>query len=177
MGVRELYRDLAPSVTGYLRLHGAPEPDDLASETFIGVFTGLGGFRVTRTRCGPGSSPSRTAGSSTTGVVAAAVPRCPTTPATSSNSWAATSRTTAAPRRDGEVHRLCASLPDDQRTVILLRILADLTVEQVGEAMGRSVPSVKALQRRGLRALRDTRWRPPPNKFGATAYPFDSLRR
>src|SRR3954462_2970118 len=40
-----LYRDLAPSVTGYLRLHGAAEPDDLASETFLGVFTGLAGFR------------------------------------------------------------------------------------------------------------------------------------
>src|SRR4051795_10584506 len=39
-----LYRDLSPSVTGYLRLHGAAEPDDLASETFIGVFTGLAGF-------------------------------------------------------------------------------------------------------------------------------------
>src|SRR4051794_10889198 len=40
-----LYRDLAPAVTGYLRLHGAAEPDDLASETFLGVFTGLAGFR------------------------------------------------------------------------------------------------------------------------------------
>ena len=39
-----LYRDLAPAVTGYLRLHGAAEPDDLASETFIGVFTSLSGF-------------------------------------------------------------------------------------------------------------------------------------
>ena len=39
-----LYRDLAPVVTAYLRLHGALEPDDLASETFIGVFTGLAGF-------------------------------------------------------------------------------------------------------------------------------------
>src|SRR5690349_24605462 len=39
-----LYKDLAPSVTAYLRLHGAVEPDDLASETFIGVFTGLAGF-------------------------------------------------------------------------------------------------------------------------------------
>jgi DNA-directed RNA polymerase specialized sigma24 family protein len=39
-----LYRDLAPAVTGYLRLHGALEPDDLASETFIGVFTGLPKF-------------------------------------------------------------------------------------------------------------------------------------
>src|SRR3954465_9083974 len=39
-----LYRDLAPAVTGYLRLHGATEPDDLASETFLGVFTGLSSF-------------------------------------------------------------------------------------------------------------------------------------
>ena len=39
-----LYRDLSPAVSGYLRLHGAAEPDDLASETFIGVFTGLAGF-------------------------------------------------------------------------------------------------------------------------------------
>ena len=52
------------------------------------------------------------------------------------------------------VHRMCAALPDDQRSVLLLRILADLTVEQVAQAMGRSVGSVKALQRRGLRALR-----------------------
>src|ERR687889_1506381 len=40
-----LYRELSPAVTGYLRLHGAAEPDDLASETFIGVLTGLAGFR------------------------------------------------------------------------------------------------------------------------------------
>src|SRR3954452_23105418 len=39
-----LYPDLSPAVTGYLRLHGAPEPDDLASETFLGVFRGLSGF-------------------------------------------------------------------------------------------------------------------------------------
>ena len=44
VGLRGLYRDLSPAVTGYLRLHGAVEPDDLASETFIGVFTGLSGF-------------------------------------------------------------------------------------------------------------------------------------
>src|SRR5687768_529346 len=39
-----LYRDLSPVVTGYLRLHGAADPDDLASETFLGVFTGLAAF-------------------------------------------------------------------------------------------------------------------------------------
>src|ERR671912_2625452 len=40
-----LYRDLSPALTGYLRLQGAAEPDDLASETFIGVFNGLAAFR------------------------------------------------------------------------------------------------------------------------------------
>ena len=59
-------------------------------------------------------------------------------------------------RLGGEtVERLCGRLPPDQRAVLLLRILADLTVEQVAAVLGRSVGSVKALQRRGLRALRD----------------------
>src|SRR5919205_3160349 len=39
-----LYGELAGPVTGYLRLHGAQEPDDLASETFLQVFTGLASF-------------------------------------------------------------------------------------------------------------------------------------
>jgi RNA polymerase sigma-70 factor (ECF subfamily) len=52
------------------------------------------------------------------------------------------------------VRELCGQLPSDQRTVLLLRILADLTVEQVAEVMDRSAASVKALQRRGLRTLR-----------------------
>jgi RNA polymerase sigma-70 factor (ECF subfamily) len=52
------------------------------------------------------------------------------------------------------VHRMCAGLPADQRSVLLLRVLADLTVEQVAAVMDRSVGSVKALQRRGLRRLR-----------------------
>jgi RNA polymerase sigma-70 factor (ECF subfamily) len=52
------------------------------------------------------------------------------------------------------VHELCGRLPTDQRSVLLLRILADLTVEQVAETLGRSVGSVKALQRRGLVTLR-----------------------
>jgi len=74
------------------------------------------------------------------------------------------------------VHRLCGALPDDQRTVLLLRILADLTVEQVAQVMGRSVPSVKALQRRGLRALRD-RIENAGEKVGAGAHPYEPLRR
>jgi RNA polymerase sigma factor (sigma-70 family) len=151
-----LYKDLSPSVTAYLRLHGAAEPDDLASETFIGVFTGLAGFsgdedglrgwvftiahrrllddwrkRSRRPQLAdePGDLSTHVGGDVEDDVLV---------------------RVGAA-----DVERLCGTLPADQRSVLLLRILADLTVEQVASVMDRSVASVKALQRRGLRALRE----------------------
>jgi RNA polymerase sigma factor (sigma-70 family) len=151
-----LYRDLSPVVTGYLRLHGAAEPDDLASETFLGVFTGLAGFR--------GDEEALRSW-----VFTIAHRRL-------IDDWRRRSRRpqltdddadlALLPGGDAEddalirvgtedVHRMCAGLPDDQRSVLLLRVLADLTVEQVAGVMGRSVGSVKALQRRGLRTLRD----------------------
>jgi len=152
-----LYRDLAPAVTGYLRLHGAPDPDDLASETFLDVFRGLAGFagdeqglrswvftiahrrlvddwrrRGRRPQLADGGDellPDAAGGDVEDDVL---------------------------DRLGTEtVHRLCAGLPADQRSVLLMRVLADLTVEQVAAAMGRSVGSVKALQRRGLRRLRE----------------------
>jgi RNA polymerase sigma factor (sigma-70 family) len=172
-----LYRDLSPSVTGYLRLHGAAEPDDLASETFIGVFTGLSGFA--------GGEDALRAW-----VFTIAHRRLV-------DDWRRRSRRPQVADDPGDltellggdveddalvgvgtetVHRLCAELPDDQRSVLLLRILADLTVEQIAAAMGRSVGAVKALQRRGLRTLR-TRLERADEKVGAGAYPYESLRR
>jgi RNA polymerase sigma factor (sigma-70 family) len=172
-----LYRDLSPSVTGYLRLHGAAEPDDLASETFIGVFTGLSGFS--------GNEDALRAW-----VFTIAHRRL-------IDDWRRRSRRPQVADDPGDltelaggdveddalaglgaetVQRLCAELPDDQRSVLLLRILADLTVEQVAQAMGRSVGSVKALQRRGLRALR-TRLADAGEKVGAGAHPYEPLRR
>jgi RNA polymerase sigma factor (sigma-70 family) len=151
-----LYRDLSPAVTGYLRLHGAAEPDDLASETFLGVFRGLSGF-------------SGDEDALRSWVFTIAHHRLV-------DDWRRRSRRPRVaddagdlallPGGDAEddaltrvgtadVHRMCAGLPDDQRSVLLLRVLADLTVEQVASVMGRSPGSVKALQRRGLRALRE----------------------
>ena len=172
-----LYRDLSPTVTGYLRMHGAAEPDDLASEAFLGVFTGLSGFR--------GDEDALRAW-----VFTIAHRRLV-------DDWRRRSRRpqvaddpgdlTELPGGDVEddalvgvgtesVHRLCAVLPDDQRSVLLLRILADLTVEQVAQAMGRSVGSVKALQRRGLRTLRTTVEK-SGEKVGAGARPYEPLLR
>jgi RNA polymerase sigma-70 factor (ECF subfamily) len=52
------------------------------------------------------------------------------------------------------VHELCAGLSDDQREVLILRIVGDLTVEQIAAIVDKSVGAVKALQRRALDALR-----------------------
>ncbi len=167
-----LYRDLAPTVTGYLRLHGAAEPDDLASETFLGVFTGLAGFR--------GDEEALRSW-----VFTIAHRRL-------IDDWRRRSRRpqladdaadlTVLAGGDAEddalvrvgtddVHRLCAVLPDDQRSVLLMRVLADLTVEQIASVMGRSVGSVKALQRRGLRSLRE-HIEKSSEEFSATRVPL-----
>ncbi len=172
-----LYRDLSPAVTGYLRLHGALEPDDLASETFIGVFTGLSGFRGDE-------------GALRAWVFTIAHRRLV-------DDWRRRSRRPQAADEPGDltalaggdveddalirvgaedVRRMCGGLPADQRAVLLLRVLADLTVEQVAQVLGRSVASVKALQRRGLRTLR-RRLENSAEKTSAGANPYAAARR
>jgi RNA polymerase sigma-70 factor (ECF subfamily) len=50
---------------------------------------------------------------------------------------------------------LMQRLNDDQRTVVALRIIGDLSLEQTAEVTGKTVASVKQLQRRGLERLRN----------------------
>ena len=67
------------------------------------------------------------------------------------------------------VDEALATLAPDQRDVLLLRVVADLTVEQVADALGKRPGAVKALQRRGVAALRRT--------LPAEAYPSEALGR
>jgi RNA polymerase sigma-70 factor (ECF subfamily) len=149
-----LWRAYAPSVVSYLSLQGASDPDDLVSEVFLGAFRGLRSFagdedrfrgwlftiahrRLTDDRRRVSVRP-RTA-------AAVDVPDRPGGDVEDD-----------ALRRMSEdrVRDLCGALHSGQRDVLLLRILADLTVEQVAEALGTTAGAVKALQRRGLAALR-----------------------
>jgi RNA polymerase sigma factor (sigma-70 family) len=148
-----LYRDLAPAVTGYLRLQGAAEPDDVASETFIGVFSSLGAFtgdedalrswvftiahrRLIDERRKAGRRP--------------ALADCEVVEVTGGD---VESDAMAALGLD-RVRALCQDLPADQRAVLLLRLVGDLTVEQTAQALGKSPGAVKQLQRRGLGTVR-----------------------
>jgi RNA polymerase sigma factor (sigma-70 family) len=55
----------------------------------------------------------------------------------------------------GGITSALATLNDDQREVLVLRIVADLSVEQVAGIMDKTPGAIKQLQRRGLIALRE----------------------
>jgi RNA polymerase sigma-70 factor (ECF subfamily) len=152
-----LYRSVAPAVAGYLRVQGAAEPDDLTSEVFERAFAALGTFsgdeagfrswvftiahnRLTDERRRVGRRPVR---------ADCEVPE-------RAGGGAAEDVEDAVARRlaTERVRRLCDGLVADQRDVLLLRLLAGLTVDQIAESLGKSPGAVKALQRRGLAALR-----------------------
>ncbi|WP_180357731.1 RNA polymerase sigma factor [Streptomyces sp. NP160] len=153
-----LYRELAGPVTGYLRLHGAAEPDDLASEVFVGVLTGIGRFAGDEAgfRAWVFTIAHRR--------LADSWRRASRRPALADVDVHDDTTTAGLPGGDAEeealaslgtsrVHDLCAQLPRDQRAVVLLRVLGDLSVDEVSRVLGKTPASVKALQRRGLLTL------------------------
>jgi RNA polymerase sigma-70 factor, ECF subfamily len=80
----------------------------------------------------------------------------------SSNSlggWLAADQTSPshAAQRNEELLRLAnalADLPEPQREVVILKHCRGQTLQQIAEHLGRTVPSVASLLRRGLEALR-----------------------
>lgn len=151
-----LYRDLAGAVTGYLRLQGAQDPDDVASEAFLGVFRSLGRFEgdevafrswvfsiAHRRLIDDRRHRSR---------------RPPTRSIEGPDAqWAGShdvENQVLGVLEAERLARLCDRLSPDQRAVILLRLVADLSLEQVASTLDKRVGAIKALQRRGLEALR-----------------------
>jgi RNA polymerase sigma-70 factor (ECF subfamily) len=52
-----------------------------------------------------------------------------------------------------EVKRLMLDLTDEQRQVLYMRFLADMSIQEVATRLGRTEGSVKALQHRGLQSI------------------------
>lgn len=74
--------------------------------------------------------------------------------------WAAADQTSPnqAAIRNKEVLRLAdalAALPEPQMEVVVLKHLRGWTIQQIGEHLGRTVPAVASLLRRGLADLRE----------------------
>ncbi len=153
--LRTVYDQLAPRVLAYLRTRGASEPEDLTSEVFLTVFPRLptitGGAAGLRTFTFSVAHARLVDDLRKRGRREPTVPYEPTEdPRTTPSS----EDTALLGLQTDRVRRLLAVLGPDQRDVLVLRVLGDLTVEQVAEALGKSEGAVKQLQRRGLIALR-----------------------
>jgi len=141
------YRQLAPAVLGYLRGQGVADPEDLLGETFLQVARDLHRvkgdaldvrrwvFRVARNR------------------VVDDARRRARRPALGGEAVAERAGPATAAPFDPDLLAALAALTPDQREVIVLRFVADLSLEAVADLTGRQVGAVKSLQHRGLAQL------------------------
>jgi RNA polymerase sigma factor (sigma-70 family) len=152
-----LYRRLAPAVLRYLRMQGATEPEDLTSEVFVGMVRNLQTFRgdergfrawvfsIAHRRL---LDQRRAAGRREEPIDPAAFS------GPLSGAMVGDVEAEALGRLGTErAVRALASLTHDQRAVVLLRVLADLSVAEVARLLGKTPGAVKTLQRRALSAL------------------------
>jgi RNA polymerase sigma factor (sigma-70 family) len=153
-----IYRDLAPAVLGYLRGQGASEPEDLASEVFVGIVRGLDRFegdeRAFRTWVFT-IAHRRLVDERRRLFRSLEEPTDPSemTRLTSGVLIEEGVEEEVIGALEGGVGTAMKALSSDQRAVLLLRILADLSVAEVASILGKSQGAVKTLQRRGLRSL------------------------
>ncbi len=148
-----LYRAYAGPITGFALGRGSSDPDAIAQDVMLRVFQNLGSFKgdesafvawifaMARNRL---IDASRMASRRPQLADEVAVPHGETEGA----EQVALEQLTVQ-----DVARRLSILTDEQREVIVLRMVADLSLEQVSEIVGRPVSAVKALQRRGLRRL------------------------
>jgi len=162
-----LYEEMAPKVVGYLRARGAADPEDVAGEVFLQVVRDLPGFSGGEREFGAWTftiahrrlvddlrrRSRRPVDVAPADVVDRAV-----------GAGGDVHEDVEARMADASVRAAIDELPSDQRSVMLLRIIGDLTIEETARVVGKRPGAVKALQRRGLRRLRG-------------AYPFASQER
>ena len=163
-----IYEGLAGPVAGYLRSQGVDDPEGETNEVFLRAFRAFSTFegdadalrswiftiahhRIVDARRFRARRPETVAAGDASGVG-----RAGGRPAGSPASASTASAADEALARIDEAylrHQLEALAPD-QRDVLLLRFVGDLSLDEVAAAMGRTVGAVKALQQRALAAVR-----------------------
>jgi RNA polymerase sigma factor (sigma-70 family) len=155
--IAALYRAYAPVVLGYLRGAGSSDPEDLCGDVFVAVVRQLPSFagdeaafrrwifsiahhRLVdeRRRLATRQRLEGTIGHRESGV-----------------GHDAYERVVARLDASGVAGALDA-LTDEQRSVVLLRTIAELSVADAAEVLGKRPGAVKTLHRRALAALRRT---------------------
>ena len=151
----QLYALFAQPLRAYVAMRGADDPDDLVGETFVQVARNLarfeGGeaefrswvFMVAHNRVIDERRRSS---------------RRPTTLVAEHEEVGLASGDVEREALDAlgleRVRSMVERLTADQRAVLLLRFVGDLTLEEIAAVIGRPVGAVKQLQRRALRSLK-----------------------
>jgi RNA polymerase sigma-70 factor (ECF subfamily) len=151
--LEDLYRELAPAVLGYLRGSGAAEPEDLLGDVFVAVIRGLpncGGDPAAVRRWVFTVAHHRLIDERRRRVTRARDVVLDVThePATDDCYDELLSRISASP-----AVRALDTLTADQRAVVLLRDVADLSVADTAAVLGKKAGAVKTTHRRALAAL------------------------
>jgi RNA polymerase sigma factor (sigma-70 family) len=153
-GFSAVYAALSPAVHGYFRARGADDPEALTQDVFVDVLPKLAGVKG-------GRAGLRTFIFSVAHArLVDQRRRSARTPYLAEYDPLQDGRYTVS-AEDEVLGSLCgisatlSLLNDEQREVLILRIVADLSIEQVAAIMDKTPGSIKQLQRRGLLALRE----------------------
>ena len=149
---RDFYTSLIGPITGYLRTRGAGDPDDLAAESFLQAARNIDQFdgdesafrswmfviahrRLIDERRKTGRRPDTVAKSVEVAggdVEHEAIAKIQLT----------------------EVHAVLGFLTEEQREVLTLRVIADLSLSETAQILDKDVGAIKALQHRAIKTLR-----------------------
>lgn len=143
----EAYRSLSPAVYGYFRAQRADDPEDLVGEVFLQVARDIAKFR------GDEADLRRWVFSIAHNRLIDSRRRAKRRPAPSGADVPEGVHTDLDPSFDPELVAALDALTPDQREIVVLRFVADLSLEQVAKITSTSVGAVKALQHRGLERL------------------------
>ena len=152
---RIVYCELSPVVLGYLTARGASDPEALTSDVFLAVLPRLqeltGGVAGLRTFV---MSVAHARMVDDARRRSRRPPLSDYDPATDPRVAPSAEQQAIESIGSAGIVTMLRELPADQREVLALRVVADLSVEDVARIMGRSPGAVKQLQRRGLIGLR-----------------------
>ncbi len=151
-----IYQSLSPAVLGYFVGRRSEDPEALTQEVFLTVFSKLDS--VTGGPAGLRSFAFSVAHARYVDEVRrrSRAPVLVGYDADGDTRSSASAEAEVLERLDaGDAGGMLAELNDEQRDVLLLRIVAGLPIDQVATILGRSAGSVKQLQRRGLLKLKE----------------------
>ena len=143
----DLYRRLAPAVLGYLRSQGVADADDLLGEIFLQVVRDLSRFR------GDDAALRRWVFTIAHHRIVDTRRRAKRRPVLAGDAVPDKAAPTAPDSFDPELVLALDRLTADQREVVALRFVADLSIDTVAALTGRTPNAVKALQHRALETL------------------------